>query len=505
MRLQDIAAAVRQREVTAVELVRRSLERVERLDGELNAVVALRAEAALEEAAALDRRAAGGEPLGQLAGVPVLVKDIEDVAGMPTTHGSLLYRDAAPARRDGLVPERLRAAGAIVVGKTNTPEFATEGFTANRLFGATRNPWAPEWSPGGSSGGSGAAIVAGMAPVATATDGGGSIRIPAAFCGLVGIKPTAGVVGRRPVPDWIDLSTDGPLATSIDDLRLLLAVEAGPVAGDPTALPTWVAPQPPADPAGRRPTHPSWRPPGLGGLLPADPLGRPPEAGGRPGRVLAAPRLVPWGPLPEPVAKLFDAALAALERDLGLEVEPLEPEAIFRTGNPDTDWLTLASCEHAYKLGRHTIEAAADLLHPSARAFLGHGLAVSVEEYLAARRRRFEYVRELDELLGADGVLVTPTLASTGWLADGRMPGAARPGVPDEVYNTQPQNLTGHPALSLPAGRLPAGVPFGLQLTGPRFHDDLLLDLGAAWELAHPWPEVAPGYEPFLGDVPSRP
>ncbi len=479
MGLERIGLAVKRGEVSAVELVRRSLERIDRLDRELNAVVALRAERALEEAAALDRRVAAGQPTGPLAGAPLLVKDIEDVAGMPTTFGSLLFKDAPPATRDGLVPERLRAAGAIVVGKTNLPELAAEGYTANRLFGATCNPWAPEWSPGGSSGGSGAALAAGMVPLATATDGGGSIRIPAAFCGLAGIKPSGGLIGRRPVPDWIDLSTDGPLATSIEDLRLLLALEAGPVAGDPTALPTgW-------PPAGRddRPARP-------------DPLAEPGRLA-RPGRVLAAPRFVPWGPLPAPVAGLFDAAVRALERDLGLEVEPVEPEAIFRAGNPDTDWLVLAATEHAHKLGRATIEAATELLHPNARSFLEAGLATPVEGYLAARRRRFEYVRELDELLGDDGVIVTPTLACAGWLPDGTMPGSHEPGVTDRVYNTMVANVTGHPSLSLPAGRFPSGVPFGLQVTGPRFRDDLVLDVGEAWERARPWPPAAPGYEPF--------
>ena len=467
MGLERIGRAVRERRVSAVELVRRSLERIERLDGDLGAVVALRAERALEEAAALDRRIAEGAAPGPLAGAPLLVKDIEDVAGMPTTFGSLLFKDAPPATGDGLVTGRLRAAGAIVVGKTNLPEFAAEGYTANSLFGVTRNPWAPRWSPGGSSGGSGAALVAGMAPLATATDGGGSIRIPAALCGLAGIKPSGGLIGRRPIPDWIDLSTDGPLATSVEDLRLLLAIEAGPVAGDPTALPA-----PPC-------------------LARAEPPARP-------GRVLAAPRFMPWGPLPTEVAELFDAALLALQRDLGLAIEPIEPERIFRAGTLlDEDWLTLTTTEHAHKLGRETIEANRELLHPAGRAFLEHGLRTPIEAYLAARRRRFEYVRELDELLGPDGVIVTPTLAAAGWLAEGKMAGTRRFGIPDEVYNTPPANVTGHPSLSLPAGRFASGVCFGLQLTGPRFRDDLLLDLGEAWERARPWPQVADGYQPF--------
>src|SRR5262249_35981839 len=146
---------------------------------------------------------------------------------------------------------RLRAAGAIIVGKTNLPEFATEGYSANLIFGATRNPWGLEWSPGGSSGGSGAALAAGLAPIATATDGGGSVRIPAALCGLAGMKPTNGLIARQPIPDWIDYSTDGILATTVADLRLLLAVQSGPAPGDPTALPC----PPPGGPAPPPPLH----------------------------------------------------------------------------------------------------------------------------------------------------------------------------------------------------------------------------------------------------------
>src|SRR5581483_1235429 len=185
-----------------------ALQRIERHNPALNAVVSLRAEEARDDARALDERIARGEDPGPLAGV------------------SLLFADAPPATRDGLIPRRLRAAGAIPVGKTNLPEFAFAGFTDNRLFGPTRNPWNVEWSAGGSSGGSAAALAAGMVPVATATDGGGSIRIPSALCGLVGLKPTNGVIGREPIPDWIDLSTFGPIASTVADVRLLLEVES---------------------------------------------------------------------------------------------------------------------------------------------------------------------------------------------------------------------------------------------------------------------------------------
>ena len=463
MILSELAGAVRTRRVSAHQLVERSLERIARLDGPLNAVVALRAGPARAEARALDQRVAAGEDPGPLAGLPVLVKDLEDVAGMRTTRGSALFAGAPAATRDGLTPARLRAAGAIVVGKTNLPEFATEGYSANLVFGATRNPWGLRWSPGGSSGGSGAALAAGLAPIATATDGGGSVRIPAALCGLAGLKPTNGVIARRPIPDWIDYSTDGPLATTVADLRLLLAVQSGPAPGDPTALP------------GPLPPHPA-----------------------RPGRLYAAPRFAPWGPLPGEVQAAFDQAVAAFAGLVALPAEPLDPERIFATGNPDTDWFVVTAAEHVSALGRGTVERSLGRLHPAARWFLAEGLRVTLEQYLAARRRRFGYVRELDELLGGDGIVLSPTIASPGWLAEGRLTAdqEARP-LPGDVYNTSVQNTTGHPALSLPAGHLPNGLPFGLQVTGPRFRDQLLLDLAGDWEQAHPWPRSAGGYQPF--------
>ena len=184
MNLTDLAAAVRSDRSSAMELVELSLGRIERLNPPLNAVIRVREEA-VEDARAMDERIAAGEDPGALGGLPLLVK-LENVAGMPSTFGSLTFADASPASTDGLVPRRLRAAGAIVVGKTNQPEFAFAGFTTNTLYGTTTNPWGTDWSPGGSSGGSGAALAAGMAAIATATDGGGSIGIPALFAAWPG-------------------------------------------------------------------------------------------------------------------------------------------------------------------------------------------------------------------------------------------------------------------------------------------------------------------------------
>ena len=182
--VRQLAAAVREKIVSPRDLVEESLRRIDAANGQLNAVVRLRAEAALEEADALDDKRRNGP----LAGVPLLVKDLTDVAGLPTTYGSPLYADASPAAADASIVARLRAAGAIVVGKTNTPAFGWTAFTDNLVYGATRNPWNHDRAPGGSSGGSAAALAAGLAPLATTTDGGGSVRIPASMCGLVGLQ-----------------------------------------------------------------------------------------------------------------------------------------------------------------------------------------------------------------------------------------------------------------------------------------------------------------------------
>ncbi|MHB1251882.1 MAG: amidase family protein, partial [Acidimicrobiales bacterium] len=204
--LNVLARAVRERRISATTLVSASIERLERAS-ELNVTADTFYDSALREAQRIDDE---GITHGRLLGIPTLVKDLDNLRGHPTRKGSLALRDVAAASTNGVVPGRLLREGAVVVGKSTLPEFAIEGYTANLLTGVTRNPWNLDYSPGGSSGGSAAAVAAGLVGVATATDGGGSIRIPASLCGLVGLKPTNGVIGRWPAPDWIDYSTDGP-------------------------------------------------------------------------------------------------------------------------------------------------------------------------------------------------------------------------------------------------------------------------------------------------------
>jgi Asp-tRNA(Asn)/Glu-tRNA(Gln) amidotransferase A subunit family amidase len=458
------AKAVQTGRASVVETVQQAIDRL--TDGvALNVLADERFEAALLEARAMDAERANGRDLGPLAGVPVLVKDLTDIAGMPTRQGSQLLAGAPPARQSAPIVERLRAAGAVVVGKSTLPEFAIEGHTANLLTGVTRNPWNPRWTPGGSSGGSAAAVSAGLVPVATATDGGGSVRIPAAFCGLVGLKPTNGVVGRWPVPDWIDLSTDGVFATTVDDLERLFEVIAGPVPGDPGAWPTSALP--PAMPAASAP------------------------------RLFVTNRTSDLGPLPADVQGCFDASVGDLVDLLGVDPIHLAPGQLFGEHDPDLDWFTIAGAEHLAALGRSRVESQHTQLHVSSQEFFDAARSVSVDEYLSARRRRFDVVRTLDVLLGDDALLVTPTVAVSGILAEGWLPGAAPGLLPPRVYSTAVQNMSGLPALTVPGRPLPDGRPFGLQLTAPRWFDRWLLELAAVWERHCPWRRQPPGHEAF--------
>jgi len=460
--LTRLSDAVREGRLSATALVSESLRRLESTSATLNVATDLSPDEALEAASRIDQ---GGRRAGVLLGAPLLIKDLEDWRGHPTRKGSLALGSVAPATSDGVTPGRLRNAGALAVGKSTLPEFAIEGFTANLTTGVTRNPWNRDYSPGGSSGGSGAALSAGLALIATATDGGGSVRIPASLCGLVGLKPTNGMIGRWPAPDWIDYSTDGPLATSSDDLRLLYDVMIGPVAGDPTT-----------------PTASMVRAMGRRDDLPLI--------------VFAAERTSPLGPLPAGVASAFHEAVSAFSELFSMRVIWKEPDSFFDGGEPDLDWFTVCAAEHVASLGREWVVRHMHEFHVATQEFLGLGLEIEIDAYLEARRRRYLYVRQMDELLGQNGLLLTPSVASEGWLADGRLTSSdVVAGLPPHVYSTAMQNVTGNPAISVPMGSVSTGLPFGMQITAPHYRDHRLLDIAERLESAYPWPRYAPGYE----------
>jgi Asp-tRNA(Asn)/Glu-tRNA(Gln) amidotransferase A subunit family amidase len=448
--LAELAAAVRDKRLDPVELVRESLRRIEASQEAVNAVTELRAEEALAEAESHPRD-------GALAGLPLLVKDMARCKGMRTTMGSPLFASAPVDEVDDTVVARLKDAGAIVVGRTNAPAFGHAAFTSNSLFGATRNPWNLERSPGGSSGGSGAALAAGLVPLATTSDGGGSVRIPASCCGLVGYKPSMGAIGRNVLPRWISFSTQGATGRTVADVVLEASVTLGPAVGDFLSLPR----------AG----------------VALEPM--------RPARVLACRTF--RADVDPVIEAAFEEALAALS-GAGMTVErvasPSEPGV-------GLDWLTISAAELAQSLEAERDQW--DTFEPSLAFQLQYGSQVTASQYIASTRRRHEISARFDSLLGDDAVLVVPTVNVQSWPPEGPLPTSAGSVVddPSVAVNTVDLNFTGHPAVSVPLGLDDSGVPFGLQVVAPRFFDGLALGLAEALEQVRPWPAVAPGYEPY--------
>ena len=449
--LAELAAAVRSRRVSSTELVEECLRRIERLDPALNSVVAVNAEHALRDAAASTSD-------GPLAGIPVLIKDLTRAIGMPTRFGCHLYENALPDTEDDVVSARYRAAGAIIVGKTNTPAFGHQALTTNMLHGPTRNPWNLAQSPGGSSGGSAAALAAALSPLASSTDGGGSVRLPAGFCGLVGYKPTNGAIGRAPSPRWIWYSTPGATGRSVADVMLEANVLFGPVRGDLLAFPSSAV----------------------------DMVPRLPK------RVVAVRGL--RGAVESAVGEAFDAMVLVIENDLGLPVTVVESytdEPIVMT------WVRSAAVELAESL-RH-VRDRWDEFEPTMQPQLMMGIDVSGADYVADQRSRFRALADLEALIGADGVLVCPTINVESYPAAGPVTFSVQgSNTVGSGFNTMDFNATGSPAVSIPMGLDTVGVPMGFQIVAPRFADGIALGLAAALETARPWPSVAPGYEAWL-------
>jgi aspartyl-tRNA(Asn)/glutamyl-tRNA(Gln) amidotransferase subunit A len=462
----ELAAAVRRRELDPVELMQATLDRIARLNPVLNAFVALRADEALAEAREIAARIARGDDPGPLAGLPFGVKDLEDVAGLPTTHGSVPFRNHVPTRDSSHVA-RLRKAGAIPIGKTNTPEFGYTGFTRNRLFGVTRNPWNLERTPGGSSGGSAAAIAGGLVPLATASDGGGSIRIPACYVGAFGLKPTFGRVPRTPLMlrEWIDTTVYGPLTRCVTDAALFLDAVVGPDACDPDALP-----------------HP-----GYSYLARLDDLPS--------GLRIAYSATLGYGRVEPDVRRAVESAVDVLARTLDRPVERL----VDRFTDTGLAWGALNAIELHGKLG--------DLVEAH-RGEWGHGFIAGVDlggrltaaDLGRCQRTRLALIDEMAAVFDRFDLLLTPTLPTAAFGAKGPLPekidGHPLTSPIHAVAFTYPFNMTGHPAATVRAGLSDEGLPVGLQLVAPHGREDLLLQVARAWERVRPfepWPRQPAG------------
>jgi amidase len=446
------AALVRSGEISARDLVQASLDAIERRDGTYNAFITLRAEEALAEADAVRPR--DERPL---CGVPIGIKDfLTTVAGTRTTHGSAAFGDWVPDH-DSAHVRRLREAGAIVVGKTNTPELAARPVTEPLRFGPTRNPRDPRLSAGGSSGGSAAAVAAGLVALCDGSDAGGSIRIPASCCGVVGMRPSTGRVSIG--PDLGDVGSgvgiDGPIARTVLDAAVALDAMSGYEPGDHYWLP---APERPFAEAAQR----------------------------APERVtvhvaLDAPLGVPVDPEPREAARTAAAALADLGHDVREQVPDWDDEAVPAAW----DAAGTGFFQHLIRVIErlHGRPVDVDALEPATRGWLYARPPLPVPDYFEAAEVLWAWARRILRSWPPGGVLVTPTLT--------RLPveiGAlqARPGVTDEAVRfstfVRVFNITGQPAISLPLAQTTNGVPVGVQVVGPPGRDDLVLALAGELE-----------------------
>jgi amidase len=453
-----LATDVRDRRLGAREIVSACLARIERANGVLNAVCTVNA-AALADAEACDRRLAAGAPARPLEGVPFLVKDVIPTRGLRTTFGSRLHEAFVPDE-DALSVARLRAAGAILLGKTNTPEFAADVHTTNPLFGPTRNPWDPRATAGGSSGGSAAAVAAGMAPLSLGTDFGGSVRLPAAFCGIVGLRPTPGRIPLHPAEfawDTLVAHVQGPMTATVEDAGLMLAVLAGPDDRDPSSLPAEgldyaAAARPRAGLAGRRL---AWSP-DLGRLVPVDPE----------------------------VARIAGAA-ARVFATLGATVE----EDVFDA----SDLREIIGGTRAFALlARHADRVAAHgaRMTPPLVGQVEAAAAFDVRGVARAERRRSAYYQRLRAFLERYDHVLTPTAGVAAFRIDRPLPAeiGGRPVARyyDAFLSTYAFSVAGLPAISVPCGFTREGLPVGLQIVGRRLREDAVLEAAAALAAAAP-------------------
>jgi len=457
--IAEASAAIDRLEVSPVALLDAVLARIDALDPRLNAYVRLMRDSARAEAHAAEDRARLGRRRSPLDGIPIAVKDLIDTAGVVTAAGTGAYHDRVPLA-DAESVRRLREAGAVLVGKTNTHELAWGGTTNNRHFGATHNPWRLDRVPGGSSGGSGAAVAAGLALGALGTDTGGSVRIPAANCGITGFKPTFGLVGRTGVvPLALTLDHVGPLARSALDCAFLLDVLAGPDAGDSDSDPRGAEARPPDGYAAGLLAAP----PGLEGV-----------------RLAVIPSLL--AACEPAVLEAFERSLEVL-RTLGAAVERVDPLPA-RTGEEVRALVvTIISVEAAATFGDLAAERG-DLMSRPLRERLEAALAIPAVDYRRALDARGEVERRCEAALrdgGFDAFLAPTSPVQPEPVAPDP---EDEPNVPLRFRNTSLFNASRQPALSVPTVTDSEGLPTGLMIAGARFADGLVLRIGHAYQQA---------------------
>ncbi len=451
----ELAGLIRAKEISPVEVIENTLARIDEIDGDLNCFCFVYPEEALHAARTVEQAVAGGENLPPLAGVPVAFKDLTPTKGKRTTMGSRVFEHWEPDF-DAAVVEKLANAGAILVGKTTTPEFAHSGFTESPLWGVTRNPWNPARTPGGSSGGSAVAVATGCVPLAEGTDMGGSVRIPAADCGVVGLKPSLGRIPMDILPSLFDnISHFGPLARTVDDVALFLAAAQGPDERDIQSI-------------------------GVGLDIPS-PI--PSDIEGR--RIAMSVDLGCYEVDPDVEANLREVARAL--QDAGAVVEEVE---LKWTADIHQLWDQTWGVFMAAYFGQY-LDEWRDQLDPDVVRLMEVGFATSAVDY-----KRLEIVRsrqwdELAKVFTDFEALITPTVAYPAPLVDTKhMDDLAinQQGRLVSRFMTVPFNMVGQcPVLSVPSGFSPDGLPTAVSICGRRFDDLTVLMIGAAVEQARPW------------------
>ena len=464
-----MAAEIRARRLSPVEVTQAVLERMERLEPTLHAYCTPTPELAMETARRVEAAIVGGQQVGPLAGVPVAVKDLICTRGIRTVSGSRAYEDFVPDE-DDVVVERLKAADAVILGKTNVPEFGYSGVGHNLVYPATRNPWNTELTPGGSSAGSGAAVAAGMGPLALGSDGGGSIRIPSSFCGLYGLKASMGRVPLYPgtkderhpgVSSWESLEHIGPMTRTVADSALLMSVIAGPDPRDRFSVPA-------GDVDWTRCTE--------GGI-----------------RGLRVAYSADWGyaAVDPRVRAVVDDAVETFERDLGCTVERVDPS----WPHPyEAFWAIVANESDLRGLRAMVERIGADNMTPHVVDFIQ--TEWTAEQFTDALMVRKAVQNEMWRLMQDHDLLLTPTLAVPPFEVGIQGPEVidGRSVEPFEwLHFTYPLNFTGQPAASVPAGWTDDGLPVGLQIIGRHLDDSTVLRASAALEAARPWAQRWPG------------